>query len=38
MATNITLTNIVGNENRGYFAAVRNNCSWKSTLISGRWC
>lgn len=34
MATNITLTNIVGNGNRGYFAAVRNNCSWKSTLIT----
>lgn len=31
MATNITLTNIVNNENRGYFAATRNNCSWQST-------
>lgn len=34
MAANITLTNIVGNGNRGYFAAVRNNCSWKSTTIT----
>lgn len=34
MATNITLANIVGNGNRGYFAAVRNNCSWKSTTIT----
>lgn len=31
MATNITLTNIVDNGNRGYFAATRNNCSWQST-------
>ena len=34
MATNVTLTNIVGNGNRGYFAAVRNNCSWQSTTIT----
>ena len=34
MAANITLTNIVGNGNRGYFAAVRNNCSWQSTTIT----
>lgn len=34
MATNITLTNIVGNGNRGYFAAVRNNCSWQSTTLT----
>ena len=34
MATNITLTNIVGNGNRGYFASVRNNCSWQSTTTT----
>ena len=34
MAANVTLTNIVGNGNRGYFAAVRNNCSWQSTTIT----
>lgn len=36
MPTNITLTNIVENENRGYFAAVLHNCSWQtSTIIPG---
>ena len=36
MATDITLINILRNENRGYFNAIINNCSWQSSTITSQ--
>lgn len=36
MATNVTLTNIMANDNKGWFPATRGNCAWQtSTIVPG---